>query len=251
MLKRNILAAGCVLAAAVALLAGCTQRSTDGIYQSDTSGLGSGSSAYFPTAAGKVSTFAVTYDGGAQSSLTLEIGNASQYGSINSIEWLAIRPDNSIDTDYVVVGTSGVTLYETMQSQPETFLKFPLQPGQTWDRFAASNSTITTSDTATIAAGFDDGSGIVTKGGGGNGGGGGGTGKVVPGTSGNVSRVNAIEEIVLSNGSHFSATVKVEVDDQSGLQNYYWFAPGIGLVKYVVGATAQRPNGTQRGELIS
>jgi hypothetical protein len=251
MLKRNVLAAACVFAVALALMAGCTQRSTDGIYQSDLSGLGSGTSTYFPTVAGRVSTFAVTYDGGGQSILTLEIGNPSQYGSIQSVEWLAIRPDNSIDTDYVVVGSSGVTLYETHQSQPETFLKYPLQPGQTWDRFSTSNTTVTVSDTMSIATGFDDGSGIVTKGGGGTGGGGGGTGKVVPGSTGNVSKVAAIEEIVLANGSHFSGAVKIEVDDQSGLQNFYWFAPGIGLVKYVVGATAQRPNGTQRGELIS
>jgi hypothetical protein len=248
--RRSLIAAfSCSLL--VAILAGCSNVDEIILPNTNTDQAAS-NGAYFPTTAGMTSTLLVTNDGGGQSYLTLQVGSPASIRSLAATQWFAIRPDNSVDTDFVVVSPGGVTLYENPQSVAETILKFPLAQGSSWSRFADSNDpTIGGSDTTTIATG--NGGGIVTKGGdtGGDGGGGGGFGKVLPNCGGTISKVSSIEDVELTGGRHFSSSVKVEVDDPQGFQNFYWFAPGVGLVKFILGATPQRPNGIQKGEVIS
>ncbi|MFZ1683145.1 MAG: hypothetical protein WAU88_03350 [Candidatus Zixiibacteriota bacterium] len=248
--RRSVITAlSCLLL--VAALAGCSNVDEIIMPNSDSSQAAS-NGAYFPTTTGRSSTLLVTNDGGGQSYLTLQVGSPASIGTTAATQWFAIRPDNSVDTDYVVVTTSGVTLFETPRSAAETILKFPLAQGASWVRFAgSSDSSANGSDSTTIATG--NGGGIITKGGdtGGGGGGGGGAGKVLPNCGGTISRVSSIEDVVTTSGRHFSSSVKIEVDDQQGFQNFYWFAPGVGLVKYILRATPQRPNGVQRGEVIS
>jgi hypothetical protein len=229
---------------------GCSGDRANGVYQADTASHGT-ASYYFPTSEGKVSTFAITKSGGSSSVETVKLGGLVPFKYGTARLWLAIRPDYSVDTDYVIVSGSSVVLYDNANSLPETILQTPLQAGQSWNRYPEQTVVDTTVDTTTLATELG-GTDIITKGGdGGGGGGGNGTGKIVPTTGLNQARVDAIEEIVLSSGTHYTGALRVKTDNSGGTVNYYWFAPGYGLVRYVLGATPTLANGIQTGELIN
>ena len=80
---------------------------------------------------------------------------------------------------------------------------------------------------------------------------GGVVGKVFPTTGSNVRWVARVETITLNDGVVFSGAAKVVNQLSNGSTNQYWFAPGFGLVRYVIGATQSYPNGQQVGELVS
>ncbi len=240
------------LAAACLIWAGCSGDTASSLTQSTAP---QGSTAYyFPTSVGSVSTFAMTNYGGASSIMTIKMGPRIEFQGDSANMWFGFRAGQSVDTNYVVVRASGVTLYTAPQAAGETILASPLRPGQSWSRFLQVLDSVPTTDTTTLATDFPGG-GIVVKGnnggGGGGGNGGGGTGKVVPTIGSNLAYVDAVEEVALSNGSRYAGALKVRTVNTLGTQNYYWFAPGIGLVKYVLSASANHANGSEMGELVS
>jgi hypothetical protein len=57
--------------------------------------------------------------------------------------------------------------------------------------------------------------------------------------------------LYLTNGDYYTAAYRVSTETGGVLTNYYWFVPGVGLVKYVIGATEDNPaNGNIVGELM-
>jgi hypothetical protein len=74
--------------------------------------------------------------------------------------------------------------------------------------------------------------------------------KLLPVDGGNELTVTAVEELNTIYDHHFSGVVKVSNTERNGSINSYWFAPGVGLVKYVIGATTQNPNGVTVGEIV-
>jgi hypothetical protein len=241
-----------ILVACLGIWAGCTRESSITVSQPNGQSQGT-SNSYFPVAEGKMSTYAISSPGGASSTLTIRLGSKIPFGADSAWQWFAIRPDYSIDTDYVVVTATTVVSYENANSEPETILRAPLLPGQNWSRFPATTQVdVVLPDTTTLATDYTG--GIVTKGNGHDdpgGDNGNGSGKVVPIAGGAQATVDGIEEVVLSNGSHYSGALRIETANTSGTANYYWFAPAYGLVKYVLGATPTRPDGSQMGELLN
>jgi len=63
--------------------------------------------------------------------------------------------------------------------------------------------------------------------------------------------VEATESIQLNTGNSYSQAVRLSTPNGTR-KNYYWYAPGIGLVRYVIGAsTSSYPNGDIVGEIDS
>ena len=55
----------------------------------------------------------------------------------------------------------------------------------------------------------------------------------------------------MTNGDYYTAAYRISTETAGVLTNYYWFVPGVGLVKYVTGATDDNPaNGDVVGELM-
>jgi len=77
-----------------------------------------------------------------------------------------------------------------------------------------------------------------------------GAAKNFPTMGSNYLEVSAIEDIKLSNGNSFTQCLKVENGSRSS-SNYYWYAPGVGLVRYVIGVDPQNyPEGEVVGEVV-
>ncbi len=49
----------------------------------------------------------------------------------------------------------------------------------------------------------------------------------------------------------YSSAVRISVPSSSTKTNYYWFVQGVGLVKYVIGATDSYTNGEIVAELVN
>lgn len=63
--------------------------------------------------------------------------------------------------------------------------------------------------------------------------------------------VDKLESIELTSGRYFSGVYRVSNDAGANTRNYYWYAPGVGLVKYVLGAVdSNDPTGGIQAELI-
>lgn len=236
------------LAVGLLIWAGCTGDTASSVYQSSAT---QGSTAYyFPTTVGSTSTFTVTSYGGASTVMTIKMGPKVGFQGDSANLWFGIRPGLPVDTNYVVVRGTGVFLYTDPLSSVETILQSPLRPGQSWSRFVPSLDSTQSGDTTTLATDFPGG-GIIVKGNNGGGGSGGGTGKVVPTTGSNLAYIDAIEEVDLGSGGHYSGSLRVRTVNPQGTQNHYWFAPGVGLVKYVLGASPSHANGIEMGELVA
>lgn len=197
---------------------------------------------YFPVDAGFTSTYEVRDADGRTTTNSFRVGGTVPFGELNATQWF-YEVGSGYDTSYIVVIGSSLYLYESPSAVGERILQGPLNPGATWTRYpglTTSDSTIVTggTDIEDILNGEDSGNGGVV-------------GKVFPTTGSNVLRVERVETITLNDGVVFSGAAKVVNQLSNGSTNQYWFAPGFGLVRYVIGATQSYPNGQQVGELVS
>jgi hypothetical protein len=64
--------------------------------------------------------------------------------------------------------------------------------------------------------------------------------------------VVGVDFVSLKAGSSYSHAVKIVNIGSDGTNNAYWFAPGVGLVKYILGVSHNDPTtGNVVGELVS
>lgn len=200
---------------------------------------------YFPVESGYTSTLEVRESDGRTSTMTFKVGAEVPFGSSSAIQWFH-QAGTGFDTSYVRVAGAAIYLYESISSLPERILQGPLIQGSSWTRYPSID---TPSDTTSIVTGETDLGDIVDKDD--DNGGDGGAAKSFPTTGSNEMRVERVETILLASGSSFAGCAKVTNQLSDGSENQYWFAPGYGLVKYVIGATESYPSGRQTGELVS
>jgi len=73
--------------------------------------------------------------------------------------------------------------------------------------------------------------------------------KSFPTIGANYFIISALEEIYLDNGNSYQNCIRVE-NQSNGFTNYYWYAPGVGLVRDVINATPESfPSGEIVGEI--
>ncbi len=161
------------------------------------------------------------------------------------------------DTGYVYAAGNSVYYFEQAGDMHEKLLEAPFKIGKTWLRFNTSQVN-NLGDSSFYWA--DDGNDDYWKYGGGNAGYGdsddeeaddndGSAAKSYPTVGANYFTLTNIENITLDNGNYFKDCLRIE-NNIAGRSNIYWYAPGTGLVKYVLGKdNITYPEGEIMGEI--
>ncbi|PWB76433.1 hypothetical protein C3F09_00245 [candidate division GN15 bacterium] len=228
-----------IVAAIIAIVVfGCTRHSTNDpnfAVPVATSAL----APYFPSAHGWTTVFNVT-NGTNTGTLTFYVGGETSLQDRPAYRWLIIPSTGTPDTNYVVIGPTSLTVYQDTLASPEYILQAPLTSGSTWLRYP--DQPIEVIDTTSILTDITGGKLDTTttdpsvK-------------KLLPVEGSNEVTVAAIEEVTTANDLHFTGAVKVSNTNRDGSTNSYWFVPGVGMVKYVIAATPDNPDGVTKGEL--
>lgn len=193
---------------------------------------------YFPLEPGLTASYRIDNANGLTEFVTYTIGAPVDYQANQAYRWIKHESNGAIDTSFFFASSDGLYFLEGLSAQTEKMLGYPLTVGKSWSLY---DDVSNPDDTVTIGAGGPDSTD------------GGNTGAspsfFVEG--GTTLSVVAVEGIQLEHGSYYSGTVKVRNVGVDNTTNYYWYAPGIGLVKYVLGATEFNPDGQKTGEMIS
>ena len=199
---------------------------------------------YFPLDESYQATFELTELNRASELIVFKVGKKIPFLEDSAVQWIS-KIGNSVDTGYVVVSSNSLTIYESSNSAGEKILDIPLTVGKSWSRYSTISAgieddftIIITDNKLTNDTGNTDDSEVATK--------------SFPTDGAAVMTVDKYESIQLSNGDYYSNTVRISNDGGGSTKNYYWFAPGVGLVKYVIGSLdANNPTGNIEAELIS
>lgn len=198
---------------------------------------------YFPLDESYQSTFELTEVNRASQFIVFKVGKKIPFLEDSAVQWIS-KIGNSVDTGYIVASSSSLTIYENSNSAGEKVLDIPLTVGKSWSRFSSISAgdddftIIITDNKLTNDSGSTGDSGVATK--------------TFPTDGSSVMTVDKYESIQLNNGDYYSNTVRISNDGGGSTKNYYWFAPGVGLVKYVIGSLdANEPKGNIEAELIS
>jgi len=200
---------------------------------------------YFPLNEGYSTTYEIRSSTDGIETATFKVGKEVSYLGTSAIEWFSYG-DKGIDTTYFEVTDSALYYYSSSHYPREKILELPMEQGHSWSRYSQEQ----TDDDA-----YDDFTDIITE-----------NkyeeadddttinalGKIFPTIGSLDMTVEQIEQLELSSGSFYSNAVRISNSGTAGKKNYYWFVPGIGLVKYVIGATSESyPEGDIEGELIT
>ncbi len=220
---------------------GCTRHSTnDPSFATPT---GSSTIAqYFPSADGWTAVYDVA-SGSSSSTLTFYVGGDVTIQGQTGHRWVIIPTQGSPDTNFVVIGPTSLLVYQDTLASPEHLLQLPLTYGSSWLRFPEQADEVL--DTISILTDITGGKLDTTTYPGDP-----SVKRLLPFDGGNELTVAAVEELTTTSDHHFSGAVKVSSTNRDGSFNTYWFVAGVGLVKYVVSATTQNPDGVASGEII-
>jgi len=233
-------------------LAGCSDDSTSAVAP-DSGGEDYAVAYYFPVSEGYTTTYQVSYSDGSSETVTYEIGEEVSFGILPAREWAITDGSGNIDVGFCVLEDSAVYYFENTRSLGEKILALPLSPGASWDRYSSSTGDDSTSsstyydvtwpdkfggqDGGQEPTGDDDEQPFVQK--------------SYPTSGSNEVVVEAIENVQV-NGQVIGGAARVKTSGSVGKANYYWYAPGIGLVKYVLGADiGEYDQGAEVGELLA
>lgn len=239
-MKFGLLTKLLITAVVTIVVFGCTRHSVNDPSLPMAGGAGA-MAAYFPNAYGWTSVFNVSSSSGS-AELTFYVGGQTTVQGQTAYRWLIIPTQGSPDTNFVVIGPTTMLVYQDSLSttSPEHLLQAPLTAGSSWYRYPelVDIYSDTTSILTDITGGKMDTTGTEP-----------GVRKLLPIDGGNELTVAGIVELTTMYNRHFSGVVKLVNTERDGSTNNYWFAPGVGLVKYVIGITSQNPDGVIVGEI--
>lgn len=184
------------------------------------------SAQYFPLAPNYSITYQVVESNGHAEIVTTEVGPRTPFLEYEGYPVTTWDGSHRQSSSWIVATDSALYFFETSSSQPERILSLPLLPGRSWNR-----NDLTGLDR------FDDGSGTDTLTdiiGDGGGGGLGESPTIIASTGDDAMRVQTIEIVELETGDRFGGVIRVVNTDAVGRDNMYWFAPGIGMIKYAL-----------------
>lgn len=186
---------------------------------------------YFPLTEGKTSVFTITKSG-ISSEARFTIGDKVRIGNANAVQWL-INASGVYDTSYFVQTDSALYYLETPFAEPEKILSLPFDIGHSWPRYY--NYNITGNSTGDLGTWIQPGGGDNPFGnndttGGDNDG---AASKNYPSEGGNTFTVIGTETVTLGGSlGSYAGALKIKNVGWGGSTNYYWYVPGLGLVKY-------------------
>ena len=202
---------------------------------------------YFPLDEGYSTFYRIRHCDGTDETATFKVGREVIIGGTSAVEWLS-SDDGGIDTSYFEVTDSAIYYYRYTAYPREKILQLPLEPGNSWSRYSDSeNDTDTDGGFTDIITGDDDDykySDTTTD----------NTdlfGNSFPTIGSGTMTVEQIERLQLSSGEFYGRALRVSNAGAAGTTNYYWYVSGVGLAKYVIGATSNSyPEGKIVGELV-
>jgi len=195
---------------------------------------------YFPLDEGYTTVFSINQSNGSKTTASFRVGKTVDFKDLKVVEWIG-NENGKLDTGYFRATNTSLIFYESIYADAEVVLELPLQIGATWLRFD-DQTGIDVGDTyIDITTGTDDSDG------------GGSTAKTFPTDGGTSMFVEGFQSLTLENGFYYANVLRVANVTNNGLgKNYYWYSPGIGLVRYALGVTdATYPDGFVTGELIN
>ncbi len=200
---------------------------------------------YFPLNEDYQTIYDVVNSDGTKESETYTVGKEVPRGSATAIEWLSYTSSNGKDTGYFQATATALYYFEDLGATAEKIIELPLVVGESWPRYEDGSLLSDYEDGIDIIFDndfkFPDSSDFID-----------GTQKNYPTTGLSIMTVTAIEKLLLDNGAYYSGAVKITNANTTGTYNIYWFAPGVGLVKYIIGASAMdATTGGKVGELRS
>lgn len=202
--------------------------------------------AYFPLAPGYTTVYSVTTPDTTKE-ISFSVGEHQNIGMADAVNWIVVSGTGRVDTSYLVATDSALYYLETQYSSPEKILSLPLTPGAHWPRYYnynvtgmyndgigtaydSSNSGFTQPLGDTTSSGSADSSNTNNNGG--------VAAKNYPSEGANTFTVVGVESVDLGALGTFSDAVKISNIGYGGTTNFYWFAPNVGLVKYLLGTNA-------------
>jgi hypothetical protein len=203
---------------------------------------------YFPLNQGYTTTYEIRSANGSRDFATFEVGKEVPFLGTIAHEWFSIS-DATVDIGYFVVTSTELFYYKDVNSTPEKILQIPLNPGRSWYRYYGDqeiddNGNDDFTDIITDDRNkYEDEDTTVTDS---------GFQKLSFPTTGYWEMtVEQVERLELSNSDFYSDAVRISNGGNAGKTNYYWYVPGVGLVRYVISASPDSyPNGDIVGELV-
>lgn len=221
---------------------------------------------YFPLSTGRSVVYVSTYSSYEPEIISREqfvVGDGIEEDNQRSYAWIHTNLDYSLisDTSFFYQIGNALFYYENADALPEKILEGPLEIGHSWERQVYPDpgdennlfellleNSFTKYVEPDVAVDYDkegrpdDYESPV--------------GKIFPVIGSSIMTIAAVEDLELENGLFFADCIKVQ--NQAGeYVNYYWYARGYGLVRYIIGATnetlttASLPDGEIIGELNS
>ena len=201
---------------------------------------------YFPINAGNTAVFDVMISGSTEQK-TFVMSGTVKLGTADAQSWV-ITSGGIVDTSYLFATDSALYFLETPSASPEKILSLPLTSGESWPRYNNYNvtgysfnynyygdfgtGTGTTSDTTNAGGGQPYGFADSSTSGGGV------AAKNYPSDGANTFTVLGTETVTLGVLGSFPNSVKISNIGYGGTTNSYWYAPGVGLIKYMIGTNA-------------
>ena len=240
MFSYRLLNSGITLAIAAFLLQGCSNNFVQAVAPT-TYSIGEAAS-FFPLEEGYQASYQIGSIYGSSEIVSYTVGQDVSLLGQTATLWIA-NNDGRKDTSYFVQNGSSLVFYEDKKSEPEIILDFPLTLGKTWSRFdipESQNIDTTGTDSGNIDKDSTLGDGAL------------GLTSTFPIEGTALMTVDKIESVELSDGSYYSSVVRVSNDAGGNTRNYYWYASGIGMIKYILGGiNPENPTGGIQAELIS
>ncbi|HOP06854.1 MAG TPA: hypothetical protein PLF13_06130 [candidate division Zixibacteria bacterium] len=250
MLTRKI---GLVLAIVTLLIGvvwvGCSDKS--GTVSSGGQVTSTGIAAYFPVDPGYTTIYEVDYSNGTTQLVTYKATSETVIQGLTVHRLIQYVNGSVVDTGYIRTTSDAVFHFSRKTSSAEKMLELPFTLGASWDKDVFNQDELTDSvqvndgnlgktenDTVSIE---DDGQTDVDP-------------QLVsfPITGSTTMTVAGFESLELDNGEFYSHALKIVSTGHTGKTNYYWYVPGIGLAKYVIGASSiSSLEGETVGQLVS
>jgi hypothetical protein len=254
-----------VISATLILAAGCTDSSNNIMTNNDEAVTVSN---YFPLCTGKSTHFLVINHTINDTTVYIySIGNPASSNGIPVYPWSVTNTEytNLSDTGYVFISGKSVYHLENPGETPEKILEAPFEVGRIWQRFVADDNigsinyldyekeppTDENNGDGNFAYFDDDKDDNLDYGYGYNynfntd-----GTSKTFPSDGANYFIISAEEDLTLNTGRTIKECLKIENSTRNST-NYYWYAKGVGLVKYVKNVDPDNfPDGEVIGEIL-
>ncbi len=226
-----------------AVLAGCSDGDRGSSAGPTLASSASAVEAYFPLCKGYSTVFETVSSGGGKQTLQYEAGKCVPFGNGSAIEFYSFGASSGVDTGFFRVTSKAMYYYANRSAAPVKLLELPLTTGRLW---IGSGSALDTSDIGIIVSPGKEPSDDTTQGDPG------GNAKfVTPLRSASYYAVDGVGSLELSSGAYYSGVVRIRTDAGAGRYDYLWYAPGIGLIKYTLGAVlGQFDEGSTVGELV-